>query len=255
MTRHDGVQDTVTAAAARLGPGLLRDIADAIEQRRPASAVVAATAAEFVDLTRAVLDACASMPGIAAVAYLRGVADGYAHRAAAVTVESVWTGPGSHAVPVRSTAAVLVEIVRAAQEELVLTTYSAVNYPPLADTLQDAVERRVAVSVVVETLQGAGSALNGAEPALAFADVPGVALWHWPVGNRTEQGAKMHAKLAVADRNVLFVSSANLTQSGISRNIEAGVLVRGGAAPRRAAEHIAELMAAGVVTRLSSGGR
>jgi phosphatidylserine/phosphatidylglycerophosphate/cardiolipin synthase-like enzyme len=255
MTLHSRLQDAVTAAAASLGPGLLRDVADAIEQQRPASAVVAATATEFASLTRAVLDACATIPETAAVAYLRGVADGYAHRAAAVTVESVWSGPGSHAVPVRSTAAVLVEIVRAAREELLLTTYSAAAYPPLADALRDAVARGVVVSVVVETLQGAGSALNGAEPALAFADVPGVELWHWPVGNRTEQGAKMHAKLAVADRRMMFVSSANLTQSGVSRNIEAGVLVRGGAAPRRAAEHIAELISAGVLARLSSGGR
>ena len=61
----------------------------------------------------------------------------------------------------------------------------------------------------------------------------------------------MHAKLAVADRRVLLVSSANLTQSGVSKNIEAGLLVRGGTAPLRAAEHIDALRAAGALTRLS----
>lgn len=60
----------------------------------------------------------------------------------------------------------------------------------------------------------------------------------------------MHAKLVVADRRVLLVSSANLTQSGVSHNIEAGLLVRGGTAPVRAAEHIAELRATGVLERL-----
>lgn len=60
----------------------------------------------------------------------------------------------------------------------------------------------------------------------------------------------MHAKLVVADRRVLLVSSANLTQSGVDRNIEAGLLVRGGTAPQRAAEHIAELQARGVLARL-----
>lgn len=44
------------------------------------------------------------------------------------------------------------------------------------------------------------------------------------------------------------VHSATLLKVG--RNIEAGVLVRGGAAPRRAAEHVAELRANGVLTRL-----
>lgn len=60
----------------------------------------------------------------------------------------------------------------------------------------------------------------------------------------------MHAKLAVADRRTLLVSSANLTQSGVVKNIESGVLVRGGMAPARAAEHIAELRSAQVLTRL-----
>jgi phosphatidylserine/phosphatidylglycerophosphate/cardiolipin synthase-like enzyme len=64
----------------------------------------------------------------------------------------------------------------------------------------------------------------------------------------------MHAKLAVADRRVLLVSSANLTQSGVGKNIEAGLLVRGGSAPLRAAEHIAELKISGVLERLRGGG-
>src|SRR5690606_34124690 len=109
------------------------------------------------------------------------------------------------------------------------------------------------VDVVVETLAGAGGALGGAEPAAAFADVVGIRLWHWPRAQRTEEGAKMHAKIAVADRRVLLVSSANLTQSGVGRNIEAGLLVRGGTAPRRAAEHIAELTASGLLARLPEG--
>jgi phosphatidylserine/phosphatidylglycerophosphate/cardiolipin synthase-like enzyme len=54
----------------------------------------------------------------------------------------------------------------------------------------------------------------------------------------------------VADRHVLFVSSANLTQSGVAKNIEAGLLVRGGAAPLRAAEHVDALRASGALTRL-----
>ena len=40
----------------------------------------------------------------------------------------------------------------------------------------------------------------------------------------------MHAKLTVADRRVLLVTSADLTQSGVAKNIEAGLLIRGGTA-------------------------
>jgi hypothetical protein len=50
---------------------------------------------------------------------------------------------------------------------------------------------------------------------------------------------------------VLLISSANLTQSGAAKNIEAGLLIHGGHAPRRVAEHITELKANHVLDRLS----
>ncbi|WP_456228945.1 phospholipase D-like domain-containing protein [Streptomyces sp. YJ-C3] len=56
--------------------------------------------------------------------------------------------------------------------------------------------------------------------------------------------------MAVADRRILLVGSANLTESGVRRNLEAGVLVTGGTAPQRAAEHIRELQRRGILTPL-----
>lgn len=187
-----------------------------------------------------------------APSYLRALARGYARHAAATSVETVWSGPSTHTVPVRSTLQVLLDVIADARVELLLMTYSATPHAGLRAALVAAVSRGVQVAVVVETLQGAGSAMNGAEPATAFAGVPGVALWHWPADQRREQGAKMHAKIAVADERVLLVSSANLTQAGVAKNIEAGSLIRGGDAPRRAAEHVRGLMAGNVVRRLSS---
>jgi hypothetical protein len=46
------------------------------------------------------------------------------------------------------------------------------------------------------------------------------------------------------------VSSANLTAAGIGSNLEAGVLVRGGAAPRRAAEHLRAMRRDGLLVRI-----
>jgi phosphatidylserine/phosphatidylglycerophosphate/cardiolipin synthase-like enzyme len=123
-------------------------------------------------------------------------------------------------------------------------------WPPLTEALTAAVGRGVAVVAVVETLAGAGGALAGEEPAAAFAIIPGVQVWHWPTAKRTEHSSKMHAKLAVADESVLFVSSANLTQSGIGKNIEAGLLIRGGPAPARASEHVRQLQASGALESL-----
>jgi phosphatidylserine/phosphatidylglycerophosphate/cardiolipin synthase-like enzyme len=246
-------EHAVGQAVETLGPARLRTLADGILGGHRASIRGQVPVAGFADAARTVLAAQeqAGMPDVEAAAYLRGVAAGYAQHADAQSVESVWTGPSSHAVPVRATAQVLIDVVTAARSELLLMTYSAKPYPPLLDALGEAVAQGVAVSVVVETLQGAGSALSGAEPAAAFSSIPGVQLWHWPVACRTEPGAKMHAKLAVADRAVLFVSSANLTSSGVGTNLEAGLLVRGGTAAIRAVEHICELKAQGVLARLT----
>jgi phosphatidylserine/phosphatidylglycerophosphate/cardiolipin synthase-like enzyme len=251
-----GFEEAAAEALRRLGPGPLRLLADRLEAAWPDHATLQAVPVPgFAPVARAVLDAqvAAKISDQQAAAYLRGLAAGYAEHAGTVRIESVWSGPGTHRVPVRATAQVLVDLVEEASHELLLMTYSAKPYPPLREALTAAVGRGVTVDVVVETLAGAGGALGGAEPAAAFADVAGIRLWHWPRAQRTEEGAKMHAKIAVADRRVLLVSSANLTQSGVGRNIEAGLLVRGGTAPRRAAEHIAELTASGVLARLPLG--
>jgi hypothetical protein len=55
-----------------------------------------------------------------------------------------------------------------------------------------------------------------------------VAAWGFSAASRTVVKG-MHAKLAIADSEVLLVSSANLTKSGIGKTIEAGP-----ARPRRA---------------------
>ena len=236
-----------------LGPAALHAIADGIETGGLSGALAVPGFAEAKHAIRTE-KSDSGLPDDVAVAYLRGVADGYARSSAAETVESVWSGPSSHAVPLRSTAQVLIEVSGEAQDELILMTYSARPHPPLIEALCTARVRGVRVSVVVETLQGAGGALSGIEPAAAFRHVPGVLLWHWPSTARRKPGSHMHAKIAVADRRVLLVSSANLTQSAAESNIEAGLLVRGGIAPRRAAEHVEHLMGAGVLARLHPSG-
>ncbi|MGH4026252.1 MAG: DISARM system phospholipase D-like protein DrmC [Pseudonocardiaceae bacterium] len=249
-------EEAAAAAAPRLGAAALRDLADRIAESWPEQAIVGAAGQRFGDAVSPVLRAhtASGVPNLEAAAYLRGLAAGHENATTAVTVETVWSGPNSHVVPVRATAQALLEVIGEAEHELVAMTYSAKPHPGICAALTSAVSRGVSVSVVVETLQGAGSALSGSEPAASFGGIRGVHLWHWPVLQRSENGSKMHAKLAVADQRVLFVSSANLTQSGVVKNIEAGLLVRGGTAPQRAAEHIAELKTRGVLVPLRTGG-
>lgn len=57
-------------------------------------------------------------------------------------------------------------------------------YPPLTEALRNAVTCGVQVTVVIETPQGAGSALSGTEPCHAFTGIEGVALYHRPPARR-----------------------------------------------------------------------
>lgn len=60
-------------------------------------------------------------------------------------------------------------------------------------------------------------------------------LLQWPSERRPrdEQGhaGLMHVKAAVADSRIAFLSSANLTEAALERNMELGILLRGGHLP------------------------
>ncbi|WNZ08703.1 DISARM system phospholipase D-like protein DrmC [Streptomyces sp. 11x1] len=189
------------------------------------------------------------VPSVEAAAYLRGFVAGWSRRRDEAEVRTVWSGPATPGVPVRATARVLTEVVSRARSELLAMTYAARRHPPLISALREAVARGVDVHVV-ETREGAAGLLDGPEPAAAFTAVPGLRLWHWAPEAREHERARQHAKLAVADRRVLLVGSANLTESGVRRNLEAGVIVTGGTAPQRAAEHIRELQRRGILMPL-----
>ncbi|NMN97829.1 DISARM system phospholipase D-like protein DrmC [Antrihabitans stalactiti] len=245
-----------SAAAPALGVATIRTVAGHLSSGTSDHAVINSVGDRVRQSISRILQARneADVAPAHAAVFLRGLAAGYEH-AASDTVETVWSGPSEYGVPVRATAQVLIEVINTAKTELLLMTYSAKPHEQIRTSLTAATSRGVSVSVVVETIQGAGSAMSGAEPAAAFARIPGLRLWHWPRAQRLEATSKMHAKLAVADRRLLFVSSANLTQSGVEKNVEAGLLVRGGNAPARAAEHVDALRISGILVPLTSGGQ
>ncbi|MCP9985611.1 DISARM system phospholipase D-like protein DrmC [Streptomyces sudanensis] len=248
-----GFGAAVETAVAALGLSRSEDLAALLAQRHRRERALAELPTPGVsDAVTALYDAmeAESVSFPEAAAYVRGYAAAMANTRDKVRVRTVWSGPSTPMVPVRATAQVLVDVIGDAHEELLAMTYAARPYPALTRALAAAVERGVRTHVVVETLAGAGGLLSGREPAEAFASVPGLHLWHWARDPVRHPRSRQHAKLAVADRRTLFLGSANLTESAIHRNIEAGVLVSGGEAPRRAAEHIVELQRLGVLKPL-----
>ena len=56
-------------------------------------------------------------------------------------------------------------------------------------------------------------------------------VYFWKKHGEGFAGVKVHAKVAVCDEELCFISSANLTCQAMEKNIEASVLIRGGHLP------------------------
>ena len=210
----------------------------------------------FERAARRVLAYWGAAGGEAIAVGLRAAAEAVAAARAEQRVDVVWTGPQTPAVPVRLTSAVLVDVVRAAQQRLIVVSFAAYKVEAVVAELARAAARGVDVRLVLETAAAGGGTL-AVDAAAAFAPLAGTAsFWHWPVERRPvlpAGHAALHAKGAVADTHTALVTSANLTGHGISENMELGLLVQGGPVPRRLAEHFLHLMAAGVLARVPRG--
>ncbi len=168
------------------------------------------------------------------------------------TVELVWTGPRTEQVPVRRSDQALLEVIDSAESDLLMVSYAVFNVPKIASGLSRALDRGVDVRLVLE-FEGAHEADQSYDPLAALGELPeGVRVYHWPFQSRPAiaSGRKrgyLHVKCTVADRELVFVSSANLTAYAMEANMELGVLIRGGLVPRRIATHFEHLISQGVL--------
>ena len=176
----------------------------------------------------------------------------------------VWSGPEVPGLHARDTRRVYEELVASAERSLWISTYAYYDgprafktlatrmqtAPPLQVTLLVNIQRRPADSAAPEQL------------VVRFAE----RLWHhdWP-GTRQPtvfydprslephaQGGVLHAKAVVADDEVAFVTSANLTEAAFDRNIEVGVLARDHALAASLVRHFGTLIEQGLLLPLPS---
>ncbi len=154
----------------------------------------------------------------------------------------VWTGPKAVGER-RLTSGTLHGLLVQAKERILLVSYAAYALPEVADDLAAAAARGCAVDVVFET-SADGSGYDG--PSTAFDAVEGLRRWRWPKGNRPP-GASLHAKLLVIDGRRALIGSANLTNSALTRNLEAGLLVRDESVAADLEQHVRDLITSGVL--------
>jgi phosphatidylserine/phosphatidylglycerophosphate/cardiolipin synthase-like enzyme len=250
----------VARAAAKLGPGqlsaliaALSGVATPAEPGGRSKVVGAVKAPAFGDVAGRLFDAWAASddgltgPGVALALDAVRIS---AERRAEPTVSLVVTGPTTQQVPTGSIFSALKDVIRAAEQRLIIVTFAAYKIGDLIEELTAAVERGVEVTLILETDKAGGGTLTF-DAKKAFADLNGKARFYvWPPEKRPgiDGGkASMHAKAAIADDGVALVTSANLTDRAVSDNLELGVLIRGGDVPRRLGAHFRELIAAEVL--------
>jgi cardiolipin synthase len=152
------------------------------------------------------------------------------------TTELVWTGPSTPVVPVRRTEQVLADLIRCAERRLTMTSFGIFQVPRLVEDLEQALTRGVALRIVLGDRESrADQEIDRQRQQLGRVVAAQATLLHWPPERRPrdEQGhaGLMHIKAAVADSKVAFLTSANLTEAALERNMELGVLIRGGGLP------------------------
>lgn len=162
-------------------------------------------------------------------------------------IELVWTGPTTRFVPLRRSDRVLLELIQAAEIDVLIVSFVAYDVPEIISALKDALARGVKIRMLLESATYDAS-LSHDPIAIMRALVPGAALLVWSRREGDFEDGRVHAKFAIVDGIVAFVSSANLTGNAYSKNMEAGIVVRGGPVPERLRDHMRALIDEGVVT-------
>lgn len=156
-------------------------------------------------------------------------------------IELVWTGPKSEFVPVRRTEQVLLQLVNQAKDRIFIVSFVTYGIPALEQALIQAMDRGVDLSILIERGEEEGGKLSFDPVGALASNLPGATLYIWPPDNREKDeygnyGA-VHAKCAVADGDVAFLTSANLTGAALEKNMEMGLLIRGGTIPTAIQRH------------------
>lgn len=187
---------------------------------------------------------------VAAALRSASVTSSLSHRSA----ELVWTGPSTGMVPLRHTEQVLCEVIESARQQLFLVSFVAYEVASIIGALRDAVDRQVRINVLLEASTEHGGRVTIDSVKAMKEAVPSANVYGWSTASQKSEFGRftgsVHAKCAVADGKLAFITSANLSIAAMERNMEIGVLVKGGPLPEELHRHLDALVATGIVERV-----
>lgn len=189
--------------------------------------------------------------GVAAAAWIRAVEDATSR---VPRPDLVWSGPEVPGLHSRDTRRVYEELLGSATTSIWASTYAYFDGPRafevLARRMETAPDLRVTLLLNIQRRRGDTTAAE--QLVRKFAD----RFWgtDWPGSSRPQvfydprsielegPGGVLHAKAVVADDETVFVTSANLTEAALDRNIEVGFVVRDAALAASVAAHFRGLI-------------
>lgn len=166
----------------------------------------------------------------------------------------VWSGPEVPGLHARDTRRVYEELLGSAERSIWASTYAFFDGPKAFEILAQRMDAkpRLRVTLLLNIQRKRGDTTAADQLVRKFAD----RFWKtdWPGSARPSvyydpralemdgPGGVLHAKAVVADDEAVFVTSANLTEAALDRNIEVGLLVRDRALAASVSSHFRGLI-------------
>jgi len=174
----------------------------------------------------------------------------------------VWSGPEVPGLHARDTRRVYEELLGGAERSVWVSTYAFFDGPKAFEILARRMDTKpgIQVTLLLNIQRKKGDTTKAENLVRSFADH----FWKtdWPGSSRPNvfydpraldlegPGGVLHAKAVVIDDEAVFVTSANLTEAALDRNIEIGLLVRDRALAASLTKHFQGLIAHGLLRSL-----
>lgn len=248
-------------------PGVLRRLADAFRTKQLGSDASEFSISRVVPCTHALASAVIGLANEGAAPehialILDAAADTAELRASHASAELVWSGPEVEGSQSRDTMSVLQQLFEQAERDVIVSTFvvqqSERVFLPLAKRMEAL--PGLNVRLFLHIARGLTDTALDSELVREFGDGfrrrwPGQRLpqvFYDPRGLETDSAhrATWHAKGVVVDEDLSFVTSANFTQWAQTRNVEAGVLVKGTLFNSQLRNQFEGLVRSGLVVRV-----
>jgi cardiolipin synthase A/B len=182
------------------------------------------------------------IPPVELAGMLAGASAAYHRAKGEQEIELVWTGPSSKLIATRKTEQALLQVIDAAKLRVFITSFVAYDVASIMSALREAIDRGVDVSMLLESSDKHGGGVSMDAIGQMRGALPTAHIYFWGDKGESYTGGKVHAKVAVCDEDMCFISSANLTGHAMEKNMEAGVLIRGGSVPIKLHKHLEALV-------------